>query len=294
MKPTKPRESSYLSEGMDLSVYTHLRYLPKPIHFHQFFEILFVAEGHCENIVKQTALSLRKGDVCFLAPGTPHQNQVFNHETIVYNILGRTSTFQSTFSELYGQNDIISSFFTKNLYKRNADTSPYILCRTDNEPIFLELIRKMIDEEQGRRVFAGGYMNLLFKAFIIELLRRHEQHFTVGVATDNVETENITAILRYIQNNYQTLTLTETARFFSYSEAHLSRLIKKFTGQSFSNTIQTIRLQKAAKLLTQTSLSISEIADRTGYADNNYFHKVFKHHFDMTPLQYRQRTETTG
>ncbi|MGN0968624.1 MAG: AraC family transcriptional regulator [Oscillospiraceae bacterium] len=282
-------ESSYLSPGMDLSVFMHLRYLPKPPHSHQFFEILFVAEGQCENRVEETTLTLKKGDVCFVAPDVLHQLQVFNHDTVVYNILVRTSTFQNAFHNLYGRNDIVSSFFTQNLYRKGSGTSSYIICKTESEPIFYELIDRIIEEEQQGKMFCGQYMNLLFNTFILELLRRHEQHFTVGKATDNVETESITAILRYIQSNYQTLTLTEAAHFFNYSEAHLSRIIKKYSGQTFSDIIKTIRLQKAVELLEKTNLSISEIAEQMGYTDNSHFHKVFKHAYGVTPIQYRQK-----
>lgn len=282
-------EASFLSPDMDLSVFMHLRYLPKPPHPHQFFEILFVAEGQCENLVEENTLTLKKGDVCFVAPDVLHQPRVFNHDTIVYNILVRTSTFQNAFHSLYGRNDIVSTFFTQNLYRKNAGTCPYMICKTESEPIFYELIEHMVEEEQQARMFCRQYMNLLFNTFILELLRRHEQHFTVGKATDNVEAENITAILRYIQSNYQTLTLTEAARFFNYSEAHLSRIIKKCSGQTFSDIIKTIRLQKAVELLEKTNLSISEIAEQMGYTDNSHFHKVFKHAYGLTPIQYRQK-----
>lgn len=282
------REESYLSPGMDLSVFMHLRYLPKPPHSHQFFEILFVAEGQCENRVEGAVLKLKKGDVCFVAPDVLHQLCVYNHETIVYNILVRTSTFQNAFHNLYGRNDIVSSFFTQNLYRKSAGATPYILCKTESEPIFYDLIHQIVEEEQQKKMFCSQYMNLLFNTFILELLRRHEQHFTVGKATDNVEAESITAILRYIQNNYQTQTLAETARFFNYSEAHLSRIIKKYSGRNFSEIIKTIRLQKAVELLEETDLSISEIADQMGYTDNSHFHKVFKQHYGITPIQYRK------
>lgn len=285
----KLSEADFMSPGMDLSVSTHLRYLPKPLHSHQFFEILFVVEGQCENLVKKTTLTLKKGDVCFVAPDVPHQLHVFNHDTIVYNILVRTSTFQNAFHNLYGRNDIVSSFFTQNLYRKNSGTSPYIICKTESEPVFCELIDHMVSEEQQGKMFCGQYMNLLFNTFILELLRRHEQHFTVGKATDNVENESITAILRYIQSNYQALTLTEAARFFNYSEAHLSRIIKKYSGQNFSDIIKTIRLQKAVELLEETDLSVSEIAEQMGYTDNSHFHKVFKHAYGLTPIQYRQK-----
>ncbi len=288
---SKLTEERYLSSGMDISVRSNLRYLSKPKHTHQFFEISFVLEGYFENIVEGTSLMLRKGDLCFLAPDVPHQFVINSHDSIVYNILVRTSTFQNTFANIYGNNDIISDFFTKNLYRHKQGTSPYILCKTDGEDIFRQLLHQMIEEEQRPKKFSRRYINNLFESFMLELLRRHEYHFTIGEATDNIENESITAILRYIQGNYNSLTLSDTARFFNYSEAHLSRLVKKFTGQNFSGIIKTIKLQKASALLLESKKSISEIVEEIGYTDNSHFYKSFKQYYGMTPIQYKELYE---
>lgn len=283
----KLTEERYLSNDLDISVSPQLRYLPKPAHTHQFFEILFVLEGHCTNIVEQTRLTLRKGDLCFLAPDVPHQSVINNHETIVYNILVRSSTFQNSFASIYGKNNIISDFFTRNLYRKTKEISPYILCKTDCEDIFVRLIDKMIEEELNCKKFANRYLNTLFEQFILELLRRHENHFTIGESTLNVEYESISVIMHYIQSNHRTLTLSEAARFFNYSEAHLSRMIKRFTGQNYSGIIKTIKLKKATSLLLETNKSVSEIVEEIGYTDNSHFYKTFKQHYGITPLQYK-------
>lgn len=282
-------ESRYMDTELDISVYTHLRYFPKKIHSHQFFELLYVAEGHCTNRFENTSVSLEKGDVCFIAPDVLHQVQVYNHETIVYNLLVRTSTFQEAFNNIYGRNDIVAMFFKQNLYRRNAGSSPYMLCKTKSEPVLLKLIQRIIAEEQSKEMFCNEYMKLLFNSFLLELLRHHEQDFIVGKDSDDMRTESVPAILRYIQSNYQTVTLAEAARFFNYSEAHLSRLIKKASGQNFSDIIKTIRLQKSVELLETTDKSISEIAEQMGYTDNSHFHKVFKKNYGVTPIQYRRK-----
>lgn len=280
-------EDRYMSEGLDISVYSNLRYFPKKEHKHEFFEIILVLNGQCQNEVEGTMLTLSVGDICFLAPNVPHRIIVNSHEGLVYNILIRTSTFQETFAHIYGSDDIISDFFTRNLYRYKQGTSPYIICKTDKEEVYQDLLYKMIEEEQNPGKFSNRYMNNLFQTFILEILRQHEYHFTIGEATDNIEFESITAILKYIQGNYNHLNLSETARFFHYSEAHLSRLIKKFTGQNFSGIIQTIKIQKALKLLLETNKSIAEIVEEIGYSDNSHFYKIFKQHYGMTPIQYK-------
>ena len=94
--------------------------------------------------------------------------------------------------------------------------------------------------------------------------------------------------LNYISANYsQDISLSELADMNHISEEHLSRSFKKEMGSSISTHIGNIRIKKAAELLKSTNLSISEIALYIGYSDNNYFVKVFKKRYGMTPSAYR-------
>lgn len=94
--------------------------------------------------------------------------------------------------------------------------------------------------------------------------------------------------LNYISANYsQDISLSELADMNHISEEHLSRSFKKEMGSSISTHIGNIRIKKAAELLKSTNLSISEIAMYIGYSDNNYFVKVFKKRYGMTPSAYR-------
>lgn len=97
-------------------------------------------------------------------------------------------------------------------------------------------------------------------------------------------------ILSYISIQYtQNITLSLLAEKNHISEAHLSRLFKKEVGQNLSEYLCTLRTQKAAELLKSVNLSISEISNYVGYSDNNYFVKVFKKRYGMTPSAYREK-----
>jgi transcriptional regulator GlxA family with amidase domain len=60
-------------------------------------------------------------------------------------------------------------------------------------------------------------------------------------------------------------------------------------GSSPSNYLMQIRLQKSRKLLRETDLSVSEIANDTGFGDGNYFIKCFKKENSITPVKFRMR-----
>jgi two-component system response regulator YesN len=70
---------------------------------------------------------------------------------------------------------------------------------------------------------------------------------------------------------------------------HLSRLFKKETGYSISEYVLQERISLAQELLTQTNISISEIALSVGYSNFSHFTKIFKKHAGLGPMEYRMR-----
>lgn len=129
----------------------------------------------------------------------------------------------------------------------------------------------------------GNELNNVQKDMLIKL--------TKAVA-DTKKMANYSPVIRntlnYISANYsQNISLSELADMNHISEEHLSRSFKKEMGISITTHIGNIRVNKAAELLKSTSLSISDIALYIGYSDNNYFVKVFKKRYGMTPSAYR-------
>ncbi|HZG82019.1 MAG TPA: helix-turn-helix domain-containing protein [Brevibacillus sp.] len=70
---------------------------------------------------------------------------------------------------------------------------------------------------------------------------------------------------------------------------YVSRLFKRETGFSITQFITFRRLKKAKHLLAHTEMTVTEISEQCGFADANYFTRVFKKHEGMTPTQFQQQ-----
>jgi AraC-like DNA-binding protein len=98
-------------------------------------------------------------------------------------------------------------------------------------------------------------------------------------------------VLEYINLHIgQEISLDTLSDIASVSVSHLSKLFKAETGDTITGYIARIRTQKAAQLLKETALPISEISSFVGYEDNNYFVKVFKKIYQITPTEYRKKS----
>lgn len=73
------------------------------------------------------------------------------------------------------------------------------------------------------------------------------------------------------------------------SENYLSRLVKQFTGRSVGAWIDIVRIQRAKRLLSSTSLPIIDIAASVGMEDQSYFSRLFKKEIGMTPSAFRKK-----
>ena len=86
--------------------------------------------------------------------------------------------------------------------------------------------------------------------------------------------------------------LEDVAASVGVSPFYVSKLFKEEMGETFINYVTDRRLDRTKKLLSETDLSIKEIAGQTGYSDQNYFSRQFKNKFGISPTDFRNSANT--
>ena len=123
------------------------------------------------------------------------------------------------------------------------------------------------------------------KEMILDLTKAVHNHITETGKYSPV----ISQIIEFTELNLSgELSLSALAEENGVSESWLSKRFKKETGITFGNFIAKKRCEKAALMLVETDLQIQEISAYVGYPDNNYFIKVFKKLYNVTPSKYRK------
>lgn len=280
-------EELFFQGNLDAEFYRHLRYLPANWHMHSFLEVIYVAEGVCTNYIVEQRLEMKKGDICIVAPNTRHAISVFSDDTVIFNILFRTSTFETAFFGTLSENDVLSDFFMRTLY--NSPKHPYLYFRTGDDKELRNYLGYSYEEFLGNRQYKNRMINSILNAFFIILLRNHGANVILPGGSPHGSDQNLIFILKYMQEHYASITLKDLALFFNYSERQLQRIIKSSTGMSFSENIQKLKMNQAAKLLSNPDLSVSQIAEELGYADAGNFRHIFKKYYGMTPMEYREK-----
>ena len=97
-------------------------------------------------------------------------------------------------------------------------------------------------------------------------------------------------IVSFLQENFtENFSVDELCKRFFLSEKTLYKIVKESTGVTVNGYVTGLRMQKARELLESTDVSVTEVASETGYYDYNYFIRVFRKSFGISPLQYRKR-----
>jgi AraC-like DNA-binding protein len=109
-----------------------------------------------------------------------------------------------------------------------------------------------------------------------------------GARADGVAHPLLKRILGHVRDNLGTpLSLKTIAHAFGVNPAYLGRLFKKETGGTFNAYLNAQRVRTARLLLEQTPYRVAEVSFLAGFADPQYFDRVFKALTGLTPSEYR-------
>lgn len=277
----------YFPIDIDVLIIPVLRYAPAFLHSHSFFEVICVLTGECSNIFSSNTIHMKAGEICIVAPTTVHALSVFSDDCVVYNLIIRSATFENTFLNALPKDSILHLFFTKSLYQSGEKSCLYF--RKPPDCRLCKLILEMHEEMSQRNRYYGTLLNAMLTTFFIQLLRKYEKDVFFPNPQHKKLEENLIFILKYIENNYKTVTLKELSSFFGYSERQMIRILKTYTGENFTSLIRSAKLSKACELLKHPDIRLADIINEAGYSNASHFYDVFQKKYGMTPTEYRKQ-----
>ncbi|MFC9712388.1 AraC family transcriptional regulator [Paenibacillus sp. NPDC056933] len=279
-----------IAEKDNITISKHTRFAEVPLHIHTFIELSFVYSGQCAQIINGKKVTLKQGQICIVDTGVPHAILPTSDDDVIINMLIRKKYFSSSFLSKLANNGILSHFLANAISDRQ-NHNRYIIFHSENNsniPILMrQLLCEYYDQSLGSSEMMDSYMLLIF----YELLRV----FQYDTNRPRPLTQNkvtIIEILKYIENHYMDCTLTSTADHFNFNPNYLSTLIKKTTGQTFKDLVQSEKLNYCSFLLANTDRPVYDIASSTGHSNLSFFYKKFQDHFGITPQQYREQHTT--
>lgn len=162
------------------------------------------------------------------------------------------------------------------------------------EKEYFDKIYQAIHSEGAERIFlVRGYLELLIGKIIGREGKCEGQIEREVTGEGDIKIEQMDQRIRHVVDfmvlhpteNYTTARLCDMA---GLGETRFRKLFKEQTGKSPGEYLRDMRMTVAGRRLLLSSESISDIAYSVGYEDVNFFIRVFKKHFGVTPNQYRK------
>ncbi|WP_235612973.1 response regulator [Paenibacillus sp. LC231] len=111
-------------------------------------------------------------------------------------------------------------------------------------------------------------------------------------ATRSDRSASVSRMKRFIRDHLsRDISLQAIADHMYMHPVHVSRLFKMETGSNLSDYVLRLKMEQAAELLADHSLKSFEVALKLGYHNPNYFIRVFKKYYSVTPQEYRNSLE---
>jgi AraC-like DNA-binding protein len=256
-------------------------------HRHDSTEIMYLIRGACRVEVerehgKKESVALTKGEFIVVGANVSHR--------LIVDTSCRMLNVEFGFSPVG-----VSVPSTRMLAKEEpslaallaADT-PHTVLR-DPDDVY-HALKALVLELDARGTDGGTMVHLLFSQLLIRIARLRE----ATLAEPMLQAEHYARqCMEFLHHNYdRDIQVKDVASAVSLHPGYVHRLFKKQTGRTLTEYLTALRMEKAKMLLHQTDIPISEISDYVGVGSRQYFHALFKRYTGLTPVQFRQASET--
>ena len=245
----------------------------------------------------------------------PESQPLQDEMEILYVLQGRCAVMEQQRNYVLGADDfsVFTMFASYELYRKeychtlsffipsNAISdmnkeNRKIFCVTSMQPekkVFSDLIRSHLAEilleflEHSDQVHRGHIFSEVY-AILAILYQEFDDGEKTGLPMD--ERQRKQEILQFLwQHSAEDLTLHQAAAHFYLSDGHFSRLFRNLIGESFSDTLRTIRLQQVRRMLLAGNENVTEIAQDCGFSSVNTMILDFRVAYGMTPGKFRKQ-----
>lgn len=134
------------------------------------------------------------------------------------------------------------------------------------------------------------YTDSLLNTLCLHLFRHYStSQITITENNDGLPSFLIRRLDEYIQENLsENITLSDMAEVANLSTSYLRKLFRQSKGISLYQYVLHCRIARAKQLLKQQQLTIAEIANQVGFADQSHLTRHFKRYVGVTPKVFRQ------
>ncbi len=279
VKLSKPPQSSFKFKKIQL------KSLEFNWHYHPEYEIMFMVHSRGKRFIGDNIAYYEEGDLFMIGPNLPHTwysppgvlGKRRFHEAILIQ-------FRENFAGLNIKE--VPELVAVQQLLNDASRGLQITGKTHRK-----VSRKILEMEK-----ADGLDRFIILLTILGMLAKAPREDKISLSgiefthpLQPKEQSRIDKVCTFINENYkEPLRLRDAASIANMSTTAFSRFFKKYTGKTFINYVNELRIGWACKLLIETEMTVAEIAYEVGFNNLSNFNRRFYERHKMSPRRYRQ------
>lgn len=272
------KETVNFKEDTNLRLYNNDEAEDYPMHWHAPLEILMPTENSYRATCNSTEYLLREGDILIINPGVIHQ--------LTAPAVGKRLIFQADYSILRR---------IKELENTLSAIAPALLITPEDSPHAHSHIHQLMCSIKDEYFADAPMSEAAVYSKLIEIFvwigREYSptaRNFSGTASKRREYTEKFLDICNYINEHCtENISLDDAAQMAGFSKYHFSRLFKCFTNVSYYKYVNQKRIACAENLLIDPSLSVTEVALRSGFESLSSFIRMFKIMKSCTPTEFK-------
>ena len=278
----EPADYRQIKTGCGFSLIKKSHAITNPVrHFHPWWEILYIESGERTFFYANRTLHIMAGTFLCIAPGILHR--AVNPEGEVcslYNVY-----FADDGIPLSEDNPHFSSRIP---ILQKIDPCIALLPEVQSRvtSLFSKMGLEILSAEEGWQEMVWAYLSE-----ILVTVSRQKAQAGVAVQPSAEMNGHIAAVIDFLNMHYtESVSLASVAERFGLSASHLSRSFKEETHFGFVEYVNSLRITKACRMLTDKKLSVLEVAMQCGFGSLTQFGRCFRSLTGTNPLDYRKST----
>lgn len=247
-------------------------------HWHDGVELVYQLSGKSRVGINETIYDLKEREILFIGKGDIHY-------FCTDNIVGEMIVLQFGLSIVH---QLPEKFSTIKLKNRYINPMTNFVLHVNLEKEIKEILRAYSEKKEMHRVVITARINDLITHILSD--GELDDNENSDKSKQLIQLEKLEKVFDFVAKNFdQKIMLDDAARELSYSPYHFARFFKKNTGMTFLDFLSRYRINKAKLYLQDRDLTITEVAQKSGFCSIKTFNRVFKNICGCTPTEIRKK-----
>jgi AraC-like DNA-binding protein len=279
-----------LNQVINISKIVTILYFKFPKDFafegekHNFWEFIYVDKGELIISADKNKYVLKSGELAFHRPNEFHDIKA--NGTVSPNVAVVSFQCESKCMRYFNNKIIFINETERDLLTKIISEGQIRFKKlTEYPPIYG--MKKIKLAPFG----ADQMIKILLEQFLITIYRRGDNilkaHRPILSFQQNIKKNLVNETILLLEANINsTISINQISNKLGVSPTKVKKSFKEQTGQSIIDYLINLKIDEAKKLIKESSLNFTQIADFLGYDNVYYFSRIFKKRTDMTPTEY--------